>query len=161
MSTAIELHQPSLRRVSHLWKPVILAAGFQAEALELLVFWFSDIAEHPSEPVLVVVNETLPDTVDQLGLVAQVRNCPNSHFVKWANHADIFTVGADEFDADYVPSCPTISVINKPTQVQVGVNGFHTRTGEEWRDAVRALLDDPALCLALSGRKEFPAAKRI
>lgn len=163
MSTAIEMHQPTVRRSSHLWKPVILAAGFEAEALELLVFWFSDIASHVSEPVLIVAGTDggLPDTVDQLGLVSQVRSCAKSQFAKWADHADIFTVGSGAFVNDHCPSCPIISVANGSQQAIQGINGFHTRSGEEWRDAVRALLDDPALCLALSGRREIRPPKRI
>lgn len=163
MSTALQLDPTPPRRASQLWRPVILATGFQDEALEMLVFWFSDIADHPSEPILIVsgAHGGLPQSVDQLGLVAQIRTCPNSHFVKWADHADIFTVGAGGYDPSYRPPCPMIAVAARDGRAQLGIDGFCAQTGEEWRDVVRAMLDDPALCLALSPRREIPENKPI
>lgn len=92
-------------RTSHLWRPVILAGGFLPQEEETLVLWFSDIAEHPSDPVLVIVNEhaELPDVVGTLGLVSSVRASPPSPFVRWADHADIFSMGAAPLPSDYLP----------------------------------------------------------
>lgn len=130
-------------------RPIILALGFDEIERESLIFWFSDIAEHHRAPSLVLECEPhdLPETVDQLGLVASVRACPPAAVPRWIRAADIVTLGSRPKLLQHLCSV-AVTTLHTPSafKPRLGQTGFQSTNATEWRGAIRALLDDPDLC---------------